>query len=272
MSLNSLSRGSPMRQAVSHDQALTVVIADEDHVCRQRTKSFLAIEPDVYIVAECTQTPEILEALQMHRPDLLVMDPQIPGGSPFDLLAHLPAHLVPLVICVTAQDQYALKAFETRAFDYILKPFDQERLCTAIERVRADIARLCVDPVQSHQPDRMGQLRVMREERFIVKAAGCVVFLDYDEVDWIEAAANYTSIHAGNQVYRLRAPIGQVEKRIAHHNFSRIHRSVIVNLTKIKEVHPCNSGEYMVRVKDGKELACSRGYNASIRMLVGGRV
>jgi two-component system LytT family response regulator len=260
-----------MREADVNDRLLRVVIADDDGLCRQRTKSLLATERYIDIVAECTRAQEITDTLQVHQPDLLLLDPQIPGGNPFDLLAPLAPESLPLLILTTAQDQYALKAFESRAFDYILKPFNPERFHGAIARARADVARFRKDSLTSRQINLIRQVKSIPEERLIVKSGGRIAFLEFDEVDWIEAAANYVAIHAGSQVYRLREPIGQIEKRVTPHNFARIHRSVIVSVTKIKEVYPCNSGEYMVRLKTGKELACSRGYNSAIRTLLRGQ-
>jgi two-component system LytT family response regulator len=263
-----MAEAHPTRE-LGEVRPLSVVIADEDGACRQKTRDLLAAKPNVHVVAECTQTPEIDFALRRYHPDLLLLDPQIPGDSPFDLLAHMKAVPRPLLIFITAQDQYALKAFEARAFDYILKPFGRERLYSSIERATEDVARLHEPPLPSG-PNSGPSSASGLEDRLIVKSAGRTVFLEYAEIDWIEAAANYLNVHAGDSVYRLRATIGEVEKQVALHNFSRIHRSAIVNIKKIKEVQSCNSGEYMVRLKGGKELACSRGFNSSIRRLLNG--
>jgi two-component system, LytTR family, response regulator len=161
-----------------------------------------------------------------------------------------------------------MKAFETKAFDFILKPLDQKRFHEAIERARTDVGRMREDALTQRQTDLIRQVRSIPEEHLIVKLAGRILFLEVSEIDWIEADANYVVIHAGGQTYRMREPIGQIDKRLAEYNFSRIHRSVIVNVTRIKEVEPCNSGEYMVRLKSGKELPCSRNYNSAIRTLI----
>jgi two-component system LytT family response regulator len=249
-------------------RSLRVLIADHDELCRQMVRTFLDAEADVEIVAECSHASEIIDAIHVHKPDVLLMEPRVPGGRPFELLASLPPESLPLLIFVTSQDQFALKAFETKAFDFIMKPYDQRRLHAAIERARTDVARMQGDALTLRQIDLIRKVRSVPEQRLIFKMGGRIIFLDVDEVDWVEAAANYVGIHAGSEVYRIREPIGQLEKRIAHHNFSRIHRGVIVNVTKIKQVYPCNSGEYMVRLKNGKELPCSRSYNTAIRTLL----
>ena len=250
-----------------NERLLRVIVADDDSLCRQRTISLLVVEHCV-VVAECTQAAEISDAIRSHRPDALLLDPQISGGNPFDQLRPLSPESLPLLIFITAQDQYAVKAFETGAFDYILKPFHKERFHRAIERARADLAGFQEDSLTPRQINLIRHLRSEPEERLIVKSQGRILFLEFADIYWIQAAANYVYIHTENQTYRLREPIGQIEQRVASRNFSRIHRSVIVNVTKIVGVYPCNSGEYMVQLKSGKELACSRGYNAAIRELL----
>jgi two-component system LytT family response regulator len=259
------NEGSEFLDNATKRPLLRVVVADNDSVCRESTKNLLASEGDAEVVAECTRGEEISVAVHLHRPDLLLFDPQIPAGNRFELFAR--AHPFPLIIFISALDQYALKAFEAGAFDYILKPLNRDRFHLALERARADVKRPQHADSGSHWT-HLRRVQQLEEGRLIVKCEGRVIFLESDEIDWIEASANYVKIHAGKEVYRLREPIGRIEKRVAARKFSRIHRSIIVNMTKIKELYPCNSGEYMVRLKSGRELACSRSYNASIRELL----
>jgi len=252
------------------NRPLRVVIADPDKMCRQKVKSLLAAEPNVQVVAECTRTQEIHEALRLHKPDLLLLEPRMPGGNPFDILIPLSPESLPSLIFITAQDQYAVKAFESEACDYIMKPFDQARFRRALRRARVDAEQFRGDTLTLRQSNLIREVSSVPEERLIVKTEGRIVFLELNTIEWIEAAANYVAIHVGSDVYRLRQPISRIEKRVASHGYSRIHRSVIVNLRKIKEVFACNSGEYMVRLKNGKDLPCSRNYNSAIHMLVYG--
>jgi|ERR1700738_328513 len=268
MPISPLQNSAKRSRADASNNSLRVLIADKDKLCRKRVRALLADKSNVEVVAECAQAHEVVDALHEHIPDLLLFDPRMPGGNAFELLAALPPESLPLLIFITAQDQYALKAFETKAFDFIMKPFDQTRFNLAIERARADLARTREGMLTKRQMDLIRQVRDVPEERFIVKVASRVVFLDLVTVDWIEADANYVVIHAKGDAYRMREPIGQMEKRVAKYNFARIHRSVIVNMTRIKEVEPCNSGEYLVRLKNGKELPCSRNYNWAVRNLL----
>lgn len=264
------SEESPRLNRGIINRALRVVIADPDKSCRQKVKSLLAAESNVEVVAECARTREIREALRLHKPDLLLLEPRMPGGNPFEILMSLSPESLPSLIFITAQDQYALKAFESKACDYIMKPFDQARFRSAIRRARADTEQFREDTLTLRQANLIRQVRSIPEERLIVRTEGRIVFLELDNIEWIEAAANYVAIHVGSEVYRLRQPIGQMEKRVETHGYSRIHRSVIVNLRKIQEVVACHSGEYMVRLKNGKALPCSRNYNSAIHMLLYG--
>jgi len=266
-SVNHQGKSQVLRTGVQ-ESSLRILIADQDKLCRQRVKTLLAAETNVEIVGECTTAPEIIASLRAQKPDLMLLEPRIPGGNAFDLLAPLPPESLPLLIFVTSQDQYAMKAFETKAFDFILKPLDQKKFHAAIERARADLGSVKEDTLTPRQMDLIRQVRSISEERLIVKLAGRILFLELSKIDWIGADANYVVIHAGSQEYRMREPITRTSKRLSGYNFSRIHRSVIVNVTRIKEVEPCNSGEYMVRLKNGKELPCSRNYNSAIRMLL----
>lgn len=260
-------RDEPMLREGLSAQAVRVIVADPDKLCRQRIKALLKAEHDLEVVHECGRASEIMAAMAVHKPDLLLLEPQLPGGNIFELMDARPPESLPLIIFATTHDQYALKALETKAVDFLLKPFSADRFRTAIERARLDLAARREAKLTRRQHDVI-RMKAVSPERLVVKLRGRVVFLGAGEVDWIEAAANYVEIHAGNEVYRTREPIGRIEKRVIVYGLARIHRSAIVNLAKIKEVSCCNSGEYMVRLKSGKELPCSRNYNSVIRIFL----
>jgi two-component system LytT family response regulator len=177
---------------------------------------------------------------------------------------------LPIVIFTTAYDQYAVRAFEAHALDYLLKPFDQDRLHSAIERARAELLKSTDRDLTNRLLDLLAQSRTESkgDRRLIIKAGGRVVFLDTDDIDWVEAAANYVKLHVGKDSYVLREGIGRISERLDPIQFVRIHRSAIANVRKIKELQPCNSGEYIVVLKDGKELSCSRGYRSGLQQLI----
>jgi two-component system LytT family response regulator len=257
-----------MNTSLLDNVPLRVVVADDEYLCRQKIKVLLKAERNVQLLAECSQVQQTIEAVQDLRPDLLLLDIQMPDGNGFDLLRRLPAGELPLVIFTTAYDQYALKAFEAHALDYLLKPFDQGRFHKAIERARVDVLKSREGTLTSRVLELIRQPGAVPDNRFIIKSGGRVVFLDPDEIDWIEAAANYIRLHTERQSYLVRESISHVAERLQGGTFARIHRSIIVNLNKIQAVHPCNSGEYMVILQNGKELSCSRNYRSSIRSLL----
>lgn len=249
---------------------MRVIIADDEPLARDKLRFMIASEPDVQVVAECQNGAETLQALTAYRPDLLLLDIKMPDLDGFEVLSKSNGAEMPMVIFTTAYDQHAVKAFETHALDYLLKPFDHERLHQAVERARAEMLktkdREATQRILHYLSETEKQFTACR--RLIIKAGGRVVFLNFDEIDWVEAAANYVRVYVGKQGYLLRRGIGEIAERLDPAQFIRIHRSAIVNVQKIKELQPVNSGEYIVVLKDGKELSCSRGYRSGLQRLV----
>jgi two-component system, LytTR family, response regulator len=250
---------------------IRTIIADDESLGRKKLRILLAAEPGIHVVAECSDGPKTIAAVRDYEPDLLLLDIQMPGADGFEILESVPADRLPVVIFTTAYDQYALRAFEAHALDYLLKPFDQERLHRAIERARMEILKASDSRVASRILDFLSEAKAKSpaEKRLVIKAGGRVVFLDLEEIEWVEAAANYVKLNVGKESYLLRERIGRVSERLDPGQFVRIHRSVIVNVGKIKGLLPCNSGEYIVVLKSGKELSCSRGYRAGLQQLIG---
>jgi two-component system, LytTR family, response regulator len=251
-------------------QTIRTVVADDEALARQKLRILLDSEPGILIVAECKNGKETLAAVQAYKPDLLMLDVQMPDADGFEVLKRVKAEQMPIVVFTTAYDHYAIKAFEAHALDYLLKPFDQERLHDALERARMEL-------LNSRDPDLTKRLLALladakpqsqAEQRLVIKAGGRVVFLDVDEIEWIEAAANYVRLHAGKESYLLRGSIGRLAERLDAAQFVRIHRSTIVNIRKIRELQPCNSGEFMVVLRNGKELSGSRGYRSLLQNLI----
>lgn len=248
---------------------LRVLIVDDERPARDKLKILLSQEPDIKVISECGNGTAALAALNELKPDLLLLDIQLPDTDGFSLLKALPSEKLPFVIFTTAYDQYAIKAFDAHALDYLLKPFDHERLKEALHRARLAIRT---------QNDRMLTDRLLKilqgansapvARRLLIRAGGRVVFLAYDEIEWIDAAANYVRVNAGKASYMLRGSIGTIAEKLPAEQFVRIHRSTVVNARMIKELHPCNSGEFIVVLRNGKELSCSRGYRAGLRNLI----
>jgi two-component system, LytTR family, response regulator len=247
------------------------IIADDEELARKKLSMMLELESDVQLVAECRDGTETLRALSTHKPDLLLLDIRMPDLDGFEVLSRMAGKDMPLVVFTTAYDQHAVQAFEAHALDYLLKPFDQERLHEALVRARNELlTRNERDTTQRilHFLSESAAKQPSASRRLIIKAGGRVVFLSFDQIDWVEAAANYVRIYVGKQSYLLRRGIGEIAERLDPLQFIRIHRSAIVNVQKIKELQPVNSGEYIVVLRDGKELSCSRGYRSGLQELI----
>jgi two-component system LytT family response regulator len=246
------------------------IIAGEERLARKKLRILLDREAGIQIVAECRDGEQTVAAVKTHNPDLLLLDIPMPGEDGFQVLSKIAAHEMPIVIFTSAFDRYAIRAFEANALDYLLKPFNQERLHHAIDKARAellkvhdrDLTRRVLDLLAEAQS---GARRI--DGRLAIKTHGRVVFFDQDEIDWIEAAANYVRVNVGKESYLLRKGIGHISERLDPARFMRIHRSTIVNVRKIKALQPCNTGEY-IAILDGKELSCGRTYRLELQRLI----
>lgn len=248
---------------------MRVVIADDEPLSREKLRLLLDREQDVEIVAECSGIEDTSKALETYRPDLLLLDIEMEGGNGFEVLRRLEMDAAPIVIFATAYDSYALQAFDTCALDYLLKPFDQERLHRALERARAEVMKSARGVINESLVNLLSAAnKPARENRLIIKSGGRVVFIQLDEIDWIEAAANYVRLHvAEKNVYLFREAISRMSDKLDAAQFIRIHRSFIVNVSRIKELQPCNNGEFMVLLRNGKVLPCSRFYRHALESL-----
>jgi two-component system LytT family response regulator len=253
---------------------IRAIIADDEGLARTKLRLLLSSETGISVVAECGDGKQAVDAVLVHKPDLLLLDIQMPDLDGFEVLKQIPAEQMPLVIFTTAYDQYAIRAFEAHALDYLLKPFNQERLHNALERVKAELLKSHEHSLRSRILDMLGDVKPDSPQlrRLVIRSAGRVVFLDLNEVDWIEAAANYVKLHVGRDSFLLREGIGHISARLDPDRFVRIHRSSIVNVSRIRELQPCDSGEYIAVLRDGKELSCSRGCRPQLVRLIEGGV
>lgn len=215
------------------------------------------------VAGESGDAREAVGFIQERSPDLLFLDVQMPGLDGFGMLESLPREHAPAVIFVTALDQYALRAFEFRALDYLLKPVGRARFRQALDRARAEIRREeaapILDPRLTMLLDQLGR-RPKQKERLVVKSAGRIMFVRSDEIDWVEAADNYVRLHVGPDTHVLRETLGSFETRLDTSRFVRIHRSTLVNVDRMKELQPWFHGDYIVILQDGTRLNLSRTY------------
>jgi two-component system, LytTR family, response regulator len=251
---------------------IRTVIADDENLARKKLRLLLSSESGVNVVAECSDGCQTVAAVRAHRPDLLLLDIQMPDLDGFEVIEQLSTGELPVVIFTTAYDQYAIRAFEAHALDYLLKPFNQDRLERALERVKVELLKTHEQSVKARILDLLGKAKreIPQLDRLVIRTAGRVIFLELDEVDWIEAAANYVKLHVGKESFLLREGIGHFSTKLDPERFVRIHRSSIVNVRRIRELQPCDSGEYIAVLRDGRELSCSRGCRPQLLKLIDG--
>jgi two-component system LytT family response regulator len=251
--------------------SLAVIVVDDEPLAREKIRTLLAEERDVEVVAECATGTEAIAAIERLEPDLVFLDVQMPEVDGFGVLEALDPERIPAVVFVTAYDRHALRAFDVHALDYLLKPFDRERFARALSRARATL-----EPGRSERELSRRLLSLLREvqrdrghaERIVVRDAGRVFFLRVDEIDWIEAAGNYTCLHAGKDSHLLRETMKALEARLDPERFLRVHRSTIVRVERIREMRAGAHGEYEVVLADGTRLSSSRSYSRHIQRLL----
>jgi two-component system, LytTR family, response regulator len=250
---------------------IKTLIVDDETLARRRIRRLLATESDVEVVGECSDSQKAVSFIQERNPDLVFLDIQMPGIDGFGVLESLPPTAAPAVIFVTAFDQYALRAFEVNALDYLLKPFDRNRFKRALDRARAQIrhdSESNLDHRLSTLLDNLGN-KPRHMDRVVIKSAGRIMFLRTDEIDWIEAADNYVRLHVGAESHLLRETMGSLESRLDASRFMRIHRSTVVNVDRMKELQPWFHGDYVVILQDGTRLNLSRTYRDRVIELLG---
>ncbi|MBK8151500.1 MAG: response regulator transcription factor [Acidobacteria bacterium] len=241
---------------------IRTIIVDDEPLARDRVRRFLRDEPGIEIVGECGNGAEAIELIDSVRPDLVFLDIQMPEKTGFEVVKSLGDRDVPAIIFVTAYDQYALEAFDVHALDYLLKPFNRERLRRALGRARTDIENRSKGKIDERLASLIADLKAEKRylERLLVKSTGRVFFIKTDEIDWIEAAGNYLKLHLGREGHLIRETMNSIESKLDPNRFLRIHRSTIVNIDRIKELQPMFSGDYAVILRSGRELTLSRNY------------
>jgi two-component system, LytTR family, response regulator len=241
---------------------IRTLIVDDEPLARDRVKRFLRDENDIMILGECGNGKEAIAAIKEQKPDLVFLDIQMPEKNGFEVVKALDLQPMPSIIFVTAYDQYAIQAFDVHALDYLLKPFNRERLHRAVVHARERIEHRNLGDIDERLTSLIADIRGEKKylERLVVKSVGRVFFLKTDEIDWIEAAGNYVKLHTGKESHMIRETMNGIEAKLNPEKFLRIHRSTVVHIDRIKELHPMFSGDYSVILRNGTELALSRNY------------
>lgn len=244
---------------------MNVLIVDDEPLAREGLRLLLAEQPTVTRVEEARNGAEAVEQIRARRPDLVLLDVQMPRMDGFEVLRQLGAENMPPVIFVTAHDQYAIRAFEVNAIDYLLKPVIRERFQQALARVRERIATQGLD--DQHVRSLLQQLTQAPRylSRIALRSAGRISFVDVEEIHYLQAAENYVQLHLKNSRHLLHVPIATLESSLDPGMFLRIHRSLIVNTRQVHELETGPHGEYIVVLKSGARLQSSRSYHDKIR-------
>jgi two-component system, LytTR family, response regulator len=268
---------------------ISTIIIDDEALARRGLELRLKDAPDFEIVAQCANARDALPAIRTHMPDLVLLDIQMPGLSGFELLAQIPSESLPLVVFITAYDQFAIRAFEARAVDYLLKPIDEDRFYETLDKVRAHVRSR--DAIQ--QRDRLvgliaeitgcgevalddllerGRAAVTRPRAEIlpIRQGREIVRVPIESIEWIDAAGDYMCIHAGGQTHILRGTMKELEDILDPNLFQRVHRSTIVNLRRVKSLRAHMNGEYFLTLEGAHELKMSRTYRDKVEYFLKG--
>ncbi len=234
---------------------IRALVVDDEPLARSNLAVLLRLDPEIENVGECGSGQEGLEEIRSKKPDLVFLDVQMPECDGFDVLELLGNDLPPAIVFVTAYDQYAVRAFDAGALDYLLKPFDNARFDRALARAKERVLA--------------GKDLPRKIDRLPIKSSGQVLFLKISEIDWIEAADYYACLHVGPKTHLLRRSMSELERDLDPAAFCRIHRSTIVNLERVRNLKLGEDGEYEVLLGNGTSLRMSRGYRKQLQSRLG---
>ncbi len=266
--------------SVTKNRKIKTIIVDDEPPARRNLRALLKNVQDVEIVKECGNGRDAANAIRALQPDLVFLDVQMPELDGFEVLENITGRPLPVIIFVTAYDQYALKAFEVSALDYLLKPFDDARFHKAMSLARrqieqqdaSELGRKLLTLLDSREvKTNAAQPRYLT--RLMVKTGARVIFIRAEEIDWVEAYDNYLRLHVGGKTHLLRQTMNELEAALNPEQFARIHRSTIVNLDRVKELISHFNGEHLVILQDGTELKLSRSRKEWLEQWLGaGRI
>jgi two-component system, LytTR family, response regulator len=248
---------------------MRVLIVDDEPLARRGVRSRLKQHSDIEVVGECGTGRAAILAIRDRSPNLVFLDVQMPDIDGFEVLRNLNTNEVPTVIFLTAYDRYALDAFKVHAVDYLLKPIDDARFQSALDHARAQIKNHNLPDLEKRIRELLketgGQEVVAHyETRFAVRTGQRIVIVTANEIDWIEACGDYVTLHVGNRTHLLRQTMNKTEAQVDPARFLRIHRSAIVQTSRIRELVALDNREFLIRLADGKELKTSRSYSDRI--------
>jgi two-component system LytT family response regulator len=259
---------TPLRK-LSPAPRIRTLIADDEPLARHGVRLLLERDDGIEIVGEASGGVEAADLILRLRPDLVFLDVQMVGCDGFETLKRVGPNATPVVVFVTAYDEYALRAFEFNAVDYLLKPYDDARFAAALGRARELVMRKRGDAVDNRITRLIEHIEGEGRDRILLKSSGEIIFLKTSEIDWIEAEGDYVKFHVPGRTHLMRGTMAALEERLDSTRFIRIHRSTIVNADRLRKLSPSFEGEYAVVLQDGTKLRLSRGYHDRIKALLG---
>jgi two-component system, LytTR family, response regulator len=245
---------------------IKTLIVEDERLAANALLRLLVEDPEIDVIGIARDGRTAVDQIERTSPDLVLLDIEIPELDGFGIIEAIGVDNMPMVIFVTAYDRYTLRAFEVHALDYLLKPFEPERLHSAMARAKRDL-QLRREWQQGHLAPFLATVSRSGNRRVAIKSAGRIVFLEADEIDYVEAAGNYVRLHVNGVEYLTRDTMSSITEKLAEFDFVRIHRSVIVNRKRVKELRPWFTGEYIVILNSGKELTLSRGFRDNLHVL-----
>jgi two-component system LytT family response regulator len=270
------------------NRKIRALVVDDESLAREALLVMLGGDPEIEVIAECRNGTEAVTAIREQSPDIVFLDIQMPEMDGFQVVEEVGAMRMPVTIFVTAYDKHALRAFEAHALDYLLKPFDHDRFNTALQRAKIFIRQQKLGEISeslfamlqdmklktgespSETDNRNPEKAVHKEpiDRVVIKSGGRIYFLKIEEIDWVEGAGDYLSLHSGNQIHLIRETMGSFHAKLNPQKFLRIHRSTLVNIERIKDIRPLFKGEYLITLTSGIRLKASRGYRHELQPLL----
>lgn len=249
---------------------IRAMIVDDEPLARKRIRDLLSAAPDVAVVAECANGRDAIKAIDASVPDLLFLDIQMPEVDGFDVLAAIGVGRVPVVVFITSYDQFALRAFEAQALDYLMKPFDDERFNKTLQRARMRLGDRQQDDVELRLRALLDEVRGERGylKRLAVPMGNRSIFIRARDIDWIGAERNYIRVYSGGRGHLLRESLTHIEGELDPAMFCRIHRSTIVNIDRIQSVETTFRGEYVITLEDKTKLTAGRSYKDTLHTLL----
>jgi two-component system LytT family response regulator len=256
---------------MADSKPIQVLIVDDEPLARKRLRELLKADPEIVIVGECANGAETISAVRELAPDLIFLDVQMPGIDGMAVSETLIGRDGPLFIFVTAYDQYAVRAFDLQAVDYLLKPFDRARFAQALQRAKERFREKRRDDMNRRILDLLSEIKDKPQylDRLVIKNNNRVFVLKTDEIDWIEAEGNYVRVHFGKQSSLIRETLTRLAGQLDPRKFPRIHRSRLVNIDRIQELQPWSHRDWRIILRSGAELRLSRNYRDQLHQLLG---